>query len=427
MADILVIDKDPAQRDRLARWLACGGHWVVTAADGAQGLAYARTAQFDLIMLDVGRPGMNGLEMVRRLKAAPATAATRVLALTTPQPWSLEEQCRAAGCDDFRAGAAGPGPPPGEDSRSSAPRLPPPAPTTPACGSAPERPCHPASPRCARPLAMSSLPAAPRRLPPPDEQAVSPLPWYNQGSTANAADRAGEGSSNGMGQTILVVDDHANVRLLVAEYLREHDYRVLSAGDGAEALAVARRERPDLILLDLMMPNLDGFAFMQRYRQQHSAPIILLTARLEESDKVAGLELGADDYVTKPFSMKELLARVRAVLRRAGAAPAPGAEVYRVADLVLDRSTRSVTLGREAVALTPSEFELLATLMAAPGRVFSRQFLLERLQGNSYEGVERTVDVHIRNLRKKIEPDPAQPRYVETVFGVGYRCRPADG
>jgi DNA-binding response OmpR family regulator len=231
-----------------------------------------------------------------------------------------------------------------------------------------------------------------------------------------------------MAQTILVVDDHANVRLLVAEYLREHGYHVLTAGDGAEALTVARRERPDLILLDLMMPNLDGFAFMEHYRRQHIAPIILLTARLKESDKIAGLELGADDYVTKPFSMKELLARVRAVLRRAaGPAPAAESEVYRVGDLALDRSTRIVTLGREAIALTPSEFELLATLIAAPGRVFSRQFLLERLQGNSYEGVERTVDVHIRNLRKKIEPDPNRPRYIETVFGVGYRCRPADG
>jgi DNA-binding response OmpR family regulator len=151
-----------------------------------------------------------------------------------------------------------------------------------------------------------------------------------------------------MGQTILVVDDHANVRLLVAEYLREHDYEVLTANDGAEALVVAGRERPDLILLDIMMPNLDGFAFMQRYRRQHSAPIILLTARLEESDKVAGLELGADDYVTKPFSMKELLARVRAVLRRAaaGADLAPGAAAYRVGALMLDRGTRTVALGR---------------------------------------------------------------------------------
>jgi DNA-binding response OmpR family regulator len=230
-----------------------------------------------------------------------------------------------------------------------------------------------------------------------------------------------------MSQTILVADDHASVRLLVAEYLREHDYRVLTACDGAEALLVAQHERPDLILLDVMMPNLDGFAFMQAYRKQHGVPIILLTARLEESDKVLGLELGADDYVTKPFSMKELLARVRAVLRRAaGGVGAPDTELYRVGNLLLDRGTRSVRVGREPIALTPSEFELLATLLAAPGRVFSRQFLLERLQGNSYEGVERTVDVHIRNLRKKIELDPTQPQYIETVFGVGYRCRPAD-
>lgn len=226
-------------------------------------------------------------------------------------------------------------------------------------------------------------------------------------------------------KTILMVDDHANVRMLVKEYLSEHGYRVVTARDGAEGLAVARREQPDLILLDIMMPNIDGFEFTRRFRKEHRAPIILLTAKIEETDKVVGLELGADDYVTKPFGMQELVARIRAVLRRVS--PDSGATIngmYRVGDLALNRNTFTVAVGGHPVNLTRSEFELLATLMEAPGRVFSRETLLERLQGNDYEGVERTIDVHIRNLRKKIEPDPTQPRYVETVFGVGYRCRP---
>jgi DNA-binding response OmpR family regulator len=224
-----------------------------------------------------------------------------------------------------------------------------------------------------------------------------------------------------MGKTILVVDDHANVRTLIKDYLTEHGYRVVTARDGVEALAVAHHEQPDLILLDVMMPNLDGFEFLRVYRREHNAPIILLTARLAESDKVHGLELGADDYVTKPFGMQELVARIRAVLRRAAAAGTPADDAYQLGELVLNRSTRSVTVGGQAVGLTPSEFELLATLMEWPGRVFSRELLLERLQGNDYDGVERTIDVHIRNLRKKIELDPARPRYIKTVFGVGYR------
>jgi len=225
-----------------------------------------------------------------------------------------------------------------------------------------------------------------------------------------------------MEQTILIVDDHANVRTLITDYLTELGYRVVAARDGAEALVVANRERIDLILLDVMMPNMDGFAFLRAYRKEHNAPVILLTARLAEADKVFGLELGADDYITKPFGMQELVARIRAVLRRAASSgAAPPDEVYRLADLSLNRATRSVAVGGHPVDLTPSEFELLATLLAAPGRVFSREVLLERLQGNDYEGVERTIDVHIRNLRKKIEPDPTQPRYIKTVFGVGYR------
>lgn len=226
--------------------------------------------------------------------------------------------------------------------------------------------------------------------------------------------------------TILVVDDHANTRALIKEYLTEHGYHVITASDGRQALVLAATEHPHLILLDVMMPNLDGFEFTRRYRKEQQVPIILLTAKIEERDKVQGLDLGADDYVTKPFGMQELLARVRAVLRRTELARNQATEketILAVGDLGLNRTTRNVTVGPQTVELTPSEFELLATLMESPGRVFSREQLLERVQGNSYEGVERTVDVHISNIRKKIEPDVTKPRYIETVFGVGYRCR----
>lgn len=227
-----------------------------------------------------------------------------------------------------------------------------------------------------------------------------------------------------MKQTILVVDDHLNVRTLVADYLTEQGYRVLAASDGHEGLAIARRLHPDLVLLDIMMPGLDGLGFLQAYRRDQNGPVILLTARVEETDKVVGLELGADDYITKPFGMKELVARIRAVLRRTSNAQQIGADdQLQVGDLLLNRSTYTVTVAGQTVNLTPSEFTLLGVMMTAPGRVFSREQLLEQLQGNSYEGVERTIDVHIRNLRRKVEPDPAQPRYIETVFGAGYRCR----
>ena len=225
-----------------------------------------------------------------------------------------------------------------------------------------------------------------------------------------------------MPKTILIVDDHISVRTLVKDYLTAQGYRVVSAADGQEALTVARVERPDLILLDVMMPNLDGFEFMRVFRRDQSAPVILLTARVAETDKVVGLELGADDYVTKPFGMQELVARIRAVLRRV--APERPAAALRVGDLALDRDSREVTVAGQPVVLTRSEFDLLAALLEAPGRVFTREQLLERLQGEVYEGVERTIDVHIRNLRRKLEPEPSQPRYIETVFGVGYRCAP---
>jgi len=223
-----------------------------------------------------------------------------------------------------------------------------------------------------------------------------------------------------MTSTILVVDDNESLRSLLRDYLSERGFRVRTAGDGQEALFVAREMTPDLILLDIMMPEMDGYGFIRAYRKKHETPIILLTARLDETDKVVGLELGADDYVTKPFNMRELVARIRAVLRRAGLGP-PSDEMLRVGEITLDQSTRDVSVAGRSVQLTPSEFDLLAILMASPGRVFKRMELLERMQGNAIEGVVRTIDVHVRNLRKKIEPKPADPIYIETVFGVGYR------
>jgi len=221
-------------------------------------------------------------------------------------------------------------------------------------------------------------------------------------------------------KTILVVDDNASIRTLVRDYLSEQGLRVVTADNGQNALFTARREKPDLILLDIMMPEMDGYQFVTAFRKESETPIILLTAKLEETDKVLGLELGADDYITKPFGMRELLARIRAVLRRVGANSIQAATL-KVADITLDHDTRQVHVDGSSVTLTPSEFDLLAALMTSPGRVFSRGDLLIKLQGTSFEGVERTIDVHVRNLRTKIEPDPANPCYIETVFGVGYR------
>jgi len=223
-----------------------------------------------------------------------------------------------------------------------------------------------------------------------------------------------------MAHTLLVVDDEAPVRTMLREYLTEQGFRVMEAANGQDALFAAQQTRPDLILLDIMMPQMDGYDFIRIYRRAHPTPIILLTARIEETDKVVGLELGADDYVTKPFGMRELVARIRAVLRRVES-PEPTPDVLAAADVVLDRTYHRVTVTGEAIDLTPTEFELLAVLIATPGRVYSRTHLLEALHDFALEGVERTIDVHVRNLRAKIEPDPRHPRYIETVFGVGYR------
>lgn len=223
-----------------------------------------------------------------------------------------------------------------------------------------------------------------------------------------------------MTKKILVVDDKLELRTLLKSYLGQEGFEVVTAGNGREALFVARQEKPDLVILDLMMPEMGGYEFMRAFAKEADTPIIILTARLEENDRVLGLELGADDYVTKPFSMRELAARVRAVLRRLEK-QAPGAAILRFGDITLDRSGRSVIANDRSVDLTPSEFDLLAILMSAPGRVFSRLELLDHLQGTAYEGYERTIDVHIRNLRTKVENDPSNPQYIQTVYGAGYR------
>ena len=225
-----------------------------------------------------------------------------------------------------------------------------------------------------------------------------------------------------MNETILVIEDEVKIARLVRDYLENAGYRVLVATRGDEGLALARTERPDLIVLDLMLPGLDGLDLCRKVRQSSQVPIIMVTARAEEADRLIGLELGADDYVTKPFSPRELVARVRAVLRRARGEAPP--ELLRAGDLALDVAAHAVTLGGRPVELTPTEFALLEALMRAPGRVLSRLQLLEQAQGEAYEayeGYERTVDAHIKNLRQKIEPDPKNPRYITTVYGVGYR------
>ena len=223
-----------------------------------------------------------------------------------------------------------------------------------------------------------------------------------------------------MSKTILVVDDEPRLVSLVEAYLSQEGFKVLSAGDGRDALFLARQEKPDLIVLDVMMPEMDGYEFMRLHRKERETPIILLTAKVEADDRVLGLELGADDYVTKPFRPRELVARIRAVLRRAGQTQ-PSAQVLRAADITLDRETHTVEVNGQFVDLTPSEFDLLAALMSVPGRAYTRLELLDRIQGVAYEGYERTIDVHVKNLRAKLEPNSRNPRYVQTVYGVGYR------
>ena len=225
-----------------------------------------------------------------------------------------------------------------------------------------------------------------------------------------------------MSKTIMVVDDEKRLVSLVESYLTQEGYRVVTAHNGKDALSVARREKPDLIVLDVMMPEMDGYEFLRKHRADNNTPIILLTARVDDEEKVIGLEVGADDYMTKPFRPRELVARVRAVLRRAGESQ-PSAKVLKAADIILDRDSRTVKVAAQFTDLTPSEFDILTALMSSPGRVYSRLDLLDIIQGMRYEGYERTIDTHIKNLRGKIESDPRSPQYIETVYGVGYRFK----
>ncbi len=223
-------------------------------------------------------------------------------------------------------------------------------------------------------------------------------------------------------KTILVVDDEPKIVKVVRDYLERAGFAVHAASDGASALDLARTEKPDLIVLDLGLPKLDGLDVTRQLRKTSRAPIIMLTARSEESDKLIGLELGADDYITKPFSPKELVARVRVAFRREQDYAARQSDSIRAADLTLDVPRLRVTAeGRQIEELTPSEFSLLAELARSPGRVFTRAQLLDALHGVAFESYERAIDAHIKNIRRKIEPQPSQPRYVLTVYGVGYK------
>lgn len=223
------------------------------------------------------------------------------------------------------------------------------------------------------------------------------------------------------GETILVVDDEPKIVRTAKAYLENAGFAVVTADDGQMALTVYRHEKPALVILDLGLPGLDGLDVARTLRKDSDVPIIMLTARVDETDKLIGLELGADDYITKPFSPRELVARVRAVLRRSGGEREQTPPPIVAGEIRIDLERRLVTAGGEAVELTPTEFDLLAVLARYPGRVFTRLELLDRVQGYAFEGYERTVDAHIKNLRQKIEPEPKQPRYVLTVYGVGYR------
>jgi two-component system alkaline phosphatase synthesis response regulator PhoP len=226
-------------------------------------------------------------------------------------------------------------------------------------------------------------------------------------------------------KTILVVDDEPKIVELARDYLEHAGFAVVSASDGPEALSRARSDHPDLIVLDLGLPRVDGLDVTRALRRDSNVPIVILSGRDEESDKLVGLELGADDYVTKPFSPKELVARVRAVLRRTERPVVPS-DLIRAGDVTLDVPRLRVTAGDRDIDLTPTEFQLLAALAREPGRVFTRSQLLDAVHGVAFESYERAIDAHVKNIRRKLEPDPREPFYVQTVHGVGYRFRDDD-
>ena len=223
-----------------------------------------------------------------------------------------------------------------------------------------------------------------------------------------------------MNETVLVVDDEQKILKLARDYLETGGYQVKTAADGKTALAIARRDKPDLVVLDLMLPGMDGWDVCRALRRESDVPIIMLTARVDEADQLVGLELGADDYVTKPFSPRLLVARVRAVLRRVqGDIYQPG--IISAGDLEIDTNGHRVTLGEDQIRLTRIEFKVLAALAQHPGQTFSRAQLLDRLHGTVFEGYDRSIDAHIKNPRRKIESDPSNPKYILTVYGIGYK------
>ncbi|MFO7632701.1 MAG: response regulator transcription factor [Caldilinea sp.] len=227
-----------------------------------------------------------------------------------------------------------------------------------------------------------------------------------------------------MTHKILVADDEQPILDTIGAYLRQESYQVVTAANGRDALFQFRYEQPDLVVLDVMMPEMDGWSVARAIRKESNVPLIFLTARVDDIDQVTGLEIGADEYVTKPFSPRVLVARVRALLRRTHGELTGETTRWRVRELDVDADMRTVTVRGQPVDLTPSEFGVLQTLIARPGRVFTRMDLLDQLQGEAYAAYERTIDVHVKNLRAKIERDPRTPEYIETVYGVGYRMRP---
>ena len=224
-----------------------------------------------------------------------------------------------------------------------------------------------------------------------------------------------------MSKKILVVDDEPQIVKVVKAYLEQSGFQVVTAADGSTALATFQREKPDFMILDLSLPGMDGLDVCRAVRHESNIPILMLTARVEEADKLVGLELGADDYVVKPFSPREVVARVRTILRRAAAVDLPKPELIQVGDLQIDPDQHTVIVSDRQIELTPTEFDILVVLARQPKRVFTRLQIMEQAQGDAFEGYERTIDAHIKNIRLKLEINPKKPVYIHTVFGVGYK------
>jgi two-component system alkaline phosphatase synthesis response regulator PhoP len=223
-----------------------------------------------------------------------------------------------------------------------------------------------------------------------------------------------------MAKKIFVIDDEPQIVKVLKAYLEKAGYQVITASDGKAALSIFQREKPDFLILDLNLPGMDGLELCKAIRRDSNVPILMLTARVEETDRLIGLELGADDYVLKPFSPREVVARVKTIFRRSIAEPIKS-EIIHVGDLLIDLEQHTVNLAGKPVELTPTEFEILVTLAKQPRRVFSRLQIMEQAQGDTFEGYDRTIDAHIKNIRLKLEPNPKKPVYIQTVFGFGYK------